>query len=102
MATTIFGAIKGHGAACLGRVHLALLRWTKPATGTLAGGAIVDVSRSKAALVAENVLLRQQLIVLRFAAGHPRRRHAASDRRLGRPATARGHALRHGESVSDP
>jgi putative transposase len=71
MTTTIFGALKGHGVACLGRVHRALLRWTKPATGTLAGGAIVDVSRSKAALVAENALLRQQVIVLRRQVKRP-------------------------------
>jgi len=71
MATTIVGAMKGHGTACLERIHRALLRWTKPATGTLAGGAIVDVSRSKAALVAENALLRQQLIVLRRQVKRP-------------------------------
>jgi len=37
---------------------------TKPATGTLARGAIADVAKGKAALMAENALLRQQLIVL--------------------------------------
>jgi len=71
MVTTIFGAIKRRGVASLGRVYRSLLRWTKPTTGTLAHGAIGDMTRSKAALVAENALLRQQLIVLRHHVKRP-------------------------------
>jgi putative transposase len=38
--------------------------WMKPTTVTLALGALADLSRSKADLLVENALLRQQLIVL--------------------------------------
>jgi len=64
MVTTILGAIKRHGAVVLQGIHRWLLAQTKPATGTLVGRAITDVARSKAALMAENALLRQQVIVL--------------------------------------
>ena len=40
-------------------------QWTKPLTVGLAAGSISDVTRSRAALIAENALLRQQLIILR-------------------------------------
>ncbi len=64
MVTTILGAIKRHGSAALRGTHRWLLAQTKPTTGTLVGGAVADVARSKAALIAENALLRQQVIVL--------------------------------------
>jgi hypothetical protein len=41
-----------------------LREWTKPDTHGLVGGAVADVTRSKSKLMLENVLLRQQLIVL--------------------------------------
>jgi len=71
MMTTIFGAIKRRGYACLGGVHRWLLRQTKPATGTLARGAMADVAKGKAAVMAENALLRQQLIVLQRQVTRP-------------------------------
>jgi putative transposase len=40
-------------------------QWTRPVTQTLVGGTIADVAKTKRALLAENALLRQQLIVLR-------------------------------------
>ena len=39
-------------------------RWTKPTPAVLVRGTLVDLPRSKPALMAENALLRQQLIVL--------------------------------------
>lgn len=42
-----------------------LLNWTKPLHTSLLLRTIMDLSRGKAELLAENVLLRQQLIVLR-------------------------------------
>ena len=39
-------------------------RWIKPATSVLIIGALSDLTRSRADLVVENALLRQQLIVL--------------------------------------
>ncbi len=50
------------------RSLLALLR---PATGTPSGGTLADLARTKAELVAENALLRQQLIVLRRQVRRP-------------------------------
>jgi hypothetical protein len=44
------------------REHIKL--WTKPATSVLISGLLSDVARSRANLVVENALLRQQLIVL--------------------------------------
>ncbi len=68
---TIFGMLKKRAAAPLRAVHARLLRWTKPATRTPVRGAIADVTMTKAALVAENVLFRQQLIVLRRQVTRP-------------------------------
>src|SRR5260370_19765756 len=42
-----------------------LLNWTKPLHASLLLGTVMDLSRGKAELLAENALLRQQLIVLR-------------------------------------
>jgi hypothetical protein len=42
------------------------MNWTKPGTATsLMVGTLTDLARSKSALVAENALLRYQLILLR-------------------------------------
>jgi putative transposase len=71
MTTTILGAIRRHRDAVLRRVHRWLLAQTKPAKGTLVGGTIGDVTRSKVAVTAENALLRQQLIVLQRPVKRP-------------------------------
>jgi putative transposase len=39
--------------------------WTKPLTSSLTLGTLADLTRSKAELLAENALLRQQLIILK-------------------------------------
>ena len=49
-----------------------LLIATKPAAAPLVAGTLADLVRSKPALVAENALLRQQVIVLRRGAKRPR------------------------------
>jgi putative transposase len=41
-----------------------LLCWVKPATTSLLLGTLADLARGKSALIAENALLRQQLIIL--------------------------------------
>ncbi|MBP6355515.1 MAG: helix-turn-helix domain-containing protein [Nitrosomonas sp.] len=46
-------------------------RWTKPATTVLIIGILSDLSRSRADLVIENALLRQQLIVLKRQVKRP-------------------------------
>jgi putative transposase len=40
------------------------VHWTKPLTSSLTFGIPADLARSKAELMAENALLRQQLIIL--------------------------------------
>src|SRR5437660_10322859 len=41
-----------------------VLRWIKPSTTSLVFGTFADLTRGKAELLAENALLRQQLIIL--------------------------------------
>jgi hypothetical protein len=51
-----------------GLLHVARVRtlaWTNPATSGQALGTLADLARSKPELVAENALLRQQLIARR-------------------------------------
>jgi len=53
---------------------------TKPAASLLVTGARTDLARDKPALVAENALLRHQLLILRRCVKRPRR--TATDRAL--------------------
>src|SRR5690348_1411895 len=53
---------------------------TKPAAAPLVVGAVADLWRSKPELVAENALLRQQLIILQRSVKRPR--YTATDRAL--------------------
>jgi len=46
-------------------------RWTKPLTFSLPLQTLADLNRSKSELVAENALLRQQLIILRRQVKRP-------------------------------
>jgi hypothetical protein len=47
------------------------VHWTKPLTSSLPLGTLADLARSKAELLAENALLRQQLIILRRQVKRP-------------------------------
>jgi hypothetical protein len=68
MMTSILNAFKNLG----GRVKQHLKRWTKPATVTLVASTLSDATRSRADLIAENGMLRQQLIVLKRQTGRPK------------------------------
>ena len=46
-------------------------RWIKPPTASLVLGTLADLSRGKSELIAENALLRQQLIILRRQVKRP-------------------------------
>ena len=46
-------------------------QWTKPDTTSLVTSTLVDVTRSKRDLIAENAFLRQQLIVLKRQTPRP-------------------------------
>jgi len=56
---------------CLQSLHHRFVAWTKPDTTSLILGTLTDLARSKSELVAENALLRQQLIVLRRQVKRP-------------------------------
>jgi len=45
-------------------LHPRCVRWTRPLTLSLPLGTLRDLGRSKSELTAENVLLRQQLVLL--------------------------------------
>ena len=47
------------------------LRWTRPLNTSLLLGTLADLARGKSELVAENALLRQQLIILRRQSKRP-------------------------------
>ncbi len=71
MALSVFSSIKQHVSFCSHALQEHVLRWTKPSTTSLALGTLVDLTRGKAELLAENALLRQQLIVLRRQVKRP-------------------------------
>jgi hypothetical protein len=52
-------------------LHYRFIDWTKPATTSLMVGTLTDFARSKSELMAENALLRQQLIILRRQVKRP-------------------------------
>jgi putative transposase len=52
-------------------LHHRFVAWTKPNTTSLMLGMLTDQARSKSELVAENALLRQQLIILRRRVKRP-------------------------------
>jgi len=54
-----------------GSIKLHVKQWTRPLTTGLATGTLSDTMRSRADLIAENALLRQQLIVLRRQVKRP-------------------------------
>jgi putative transposase len=56
---------------CLRSLHYRFVTWTKPDTNSLLLATLTDLSRSKSELVAENALLRQQLIILRRQVKRP-------------------------------
>jgi putative transposase len=56
---------------CLQSLHCRYVAWTKPDATSLLLGALADLARNKSELVAENALLRQQLIILRRQVKRP-------------------------------
>jgi putative transposase len=57
--------------SCLHALSSRFTRWTKPLTSSLPLSTLADLSRSKSELVAENALLRHQLIILRRQVKRP-------------------------------
>ncbi len=52
-------------------IHRYSKLWTKPATVSIAAGSLFDLTRSRTVLLAENAMLRQQLIVLKRQGKRP-------------------------------
>ena len=71
MLRTIATAIKRGARTALHALHWRLLAWTRPATGSRVGSTVGDLTRTRAALVAENALLRHQLGVLQRQVTRP-------------------------------
>jgi putative transposase len=63
--------IKRLTGLCLQSLHYHFVAWTKPGTTSLLLGTLTDLARSKSELVAENALLRQQLVILRRQVKRP-------------------------------
>jgi putative transposase len=57
--------------SCLDALSSRLARWTKPIRTSLPLATLTDLGKSKSQLIAENALLRQQLIVLRRQVKRP-------------------------------
>jgi putative transposase len=57
--------------SCLDALSSRFTRWTKPLTSSLPLQTLADLGRSKTELVAENALLRQQLIILKRRVKRP-------------------------------
>ncbi len=64
---------------CLDRLHTRFVRWTRPLKTSLLLGTLADLGRSKSELMAENVLLRQQLIILKRQVKRPACTNVNSD-----------------------
>ena len=54
------------------QIKTAIKQFTKPETAVLATGAVSDITRSRKDLIAENAILRQQLIVLKRQVKRPK------------------------------
>ena len=63
--------VTGLTCLCLRSLHRRFVDWTTPSTTALILGTLIDLSRSKTELVAENAFLRQQLIILRRQVKRP-------------------------------
>jgi len=61
----IVGSIKGLTSKYFHPFKSCFIEWTQPSDTSLLLGTVTDLVRSKSELVAENALLRQQLIILR-------------------------------------
>src|SRR6266700_3376502 len=67
----VFISIKHLVCSCFHMLQIGFLRWTRPLNTSLLLGTLADLARGKSELVAENALLRQQLIILRRQSKRP-------------------------------
>ena len=62
--TSVLTPLRRLKGFCLEMLQPRFIRWTKPLTPSLSLGTLSVLGRSKSQLIAENALLRQQLIIL--------------------------------------
>ena len=93
-------------AACARRAHRARRGRRSCITTLMTSGRVTSCRSSTCASARSSPSFPRALRLLyrrsRLAAGRPGRRDATPDRRLGRPAGARGHAVRSGAARPDP
>lgn len=68
---SVLSSLKQVFHLCLDRLHTHFVRWTRPLNASLLLGTIAEFGRSKSELMAENALLRQQLITLKRQVKQP-------------------------------
>ena len=61
---SVFTTLQRLKCGCLEALTSRFVRWTKPLWTSLPLAALTDVGKSKSQLIAENALLRQQLMIL--------------------------------------
>jgi len=88
----------GHAAART--LHRRLLAVTRPAAAPLVAGTLADLARSKPTLIAENALLRHQLVILQRSVKRPR--CTPADRTLLVLLTSRCRTWRHALLIVQP
>ncbi len=76
MLARLLRRVRDTGRAALSGLRRRVLAATRPAAAIPLAGVLADLQRSKSELVAENALLRQQLLVLRRSVKRPRCRPA--------------------------
>ena len=67
----VFTVLQRLKDSCLDTFSARFTRWIKPLTSSLPLQTLADLSRSKSELIAENALLRQQLIILQREVKRP-------------------------------
>jgi len=67
----VFTTLQRLKDGCLDALSSRFARWTKPLVTSLPLATLADLGRSKSELIAENALLRQQLIILRRQVKRP-------------------------------
>ena len=67
----VFPSLQRLKVGCLHALTSRLTRWTKPLGTSLPLQTLADLGRSKSELIAENALLRQQLIILKRRVKRP-------------------------------
>ena len=67
----IFSRLKRLVVSYVNEWRASIVHWTKPLTSSLPLGTLADLGRSKSELIAENALLRQQLIMLKRQVKRP-------------------------------